>query len=1325
MVTCTLCDSYYASVKERKGSSRERIAGILQGCCQIYEHFISKGHCSALNWWSSNKASGLKDLKKSVNKVTKFVSVKPKKQSHCLFLWDPDIVSEYKNDKLIRRVQPKTIFKNEELWSHCWTEENHQKCTDYDIWKKNHDNKFRQLCTECNTYGRSVYVPGSATVLIGKKSVFIEGGIKSLDPPCLGIASTSEEDPHPYTCDNCWKTRHDLNDLMEKRKASRLKKESGSRIGVSGFRHDYANKQEIEISLNETVKENKLLIKEKKALKRIILDKNSWVDTLHEACITSNDEKLVIDFLGLLNQKQSLQFQVLRNLIGKMKSGNNHKFSAIIKDISSMHLNRLGRTNYSLLEDLLGWCGKTTAAANSKGTRLQLGLNGSVILKAIERYQNSPIIECSDETRALRFVSPIKNSNGDVELVGECWDSNINNWDQCLRYIPRKDEIFSDDFDALKNYIDKLVENDLLAKSVAIHNFAALTGLASIPLIYIVWPTPNKGYKSVDLLRIWDTIRYNCFYDENKLKRPIPLKLLGHATDSAAFQLAAAKTLMSPDQKMLDKNILYLTLGIGESRYAAPYLGYLPSIAYLDYDHEMRLLLKCLKYPTLELTFYPGENSVFASVNHLKELQTICLKEGTELPFSQSDLLFARFLDQNCDAALKIMNNDTANLLDSYVPSSKGTVLYIRAVVCLMTPFLKPSSDPNEMQKKSSKGITIFRLWRKVLQLKALKIHAGKGASENPHKRGKFITSGCYDTAEVLFAAAVCHMLAMYAHFKTLGPEFSAPYKSGTKTTERIISELQGKTTEIQSLDAQPTVGDVLSKVSNVQFNQLTEDNLIKRGAKKQSSTNRRRMSHALKFTQSTSYEYPLHYKDFLDEQRNAYNEGVKEGKVLFETYCQAGAQFLKDKGFWSFLEEQKPDIPLQNQFMGDLPEGYAEKKLTSVKVSDILHQESRSLEHELLKDSFLIDSYHPSQCENTVPEDLSNEEDKEEQKEKNVKWYVTKRNGTKKEMIHISRAIKILLPREYVSRERSRRHIASNFLPGREPIDSSHDLQKYRFYIFKAGVGHCIGKVIFLERNGNSILSCVSTEPGIKFRAILFEEIDDCYVCSSPIRITTWLVSTRIFSEIHLEKDSSDGLYKLSEKSRSVVKRASTEKQIENDRAFAKEIESTNTPMEYLQVEEILNQKVDAKTHSFMYLVKFKDNDEQVWIPACNFAYPVKYQRRKGNVGTETQYACMDTAGETANENYEKVNRKRKNASLQKEVKLKVSKKSINKLQVFKRSTNSSEFISENLEWLGLRTEDVDEIRNGEWLADRHIHAASLLFQKKFPEIHQPLNTN
>ena len=57
------------------------------------------------------------------------------------------------------------------------------------------------------------------------------------------------------------------------------------------------------------------------------------------------------------------------------------------------------------------------------------------------------------------------------------------------------------------------------------------------------------------------------------------------------------------------------------------------------------------------------------SIEHLKELQSLCLKDRCDVPFSDTDLLLARYLDQNCDAALQILNHEVADLLDIHVIS--------------------------------------------------------------------------------------------------------------------------------------------------------------------------------------------------------------------------------------------------------------------------------------------------------------------------------------------------------------------------------------------------------------------------------------------------------------------------------------------------------------------------------------------------------------------------------------------------------------------------------------------------------------------------------
>ena len=102
----------------------------------------------------------------------------------------------------------------------------------------------------------------------------------------------------------------------------------------------------------------------------------------------------------------------------------------------------------------------------------------------------------------------------------------------------------------------------------------------------------------------------------------------------------------------------------------------------------MRLFLKCLKYSSLDLTIWPGECLVIISIEHLKKLQSLCLNDRCDVPFSDTDIRFARHLDENCDPVLRILNHEVADLLYNHVICSNGTSLYIRAAADLMNPFL-------------------------------------------------------------------------------------------------------------------------------------------------------------------------------------------------------------------------------------------------------------------------------------------------------------------------------------------------------------------------------------------------------------------------------------------------------------------------------------------------------------------------------------------------------------------------------------------------------------------------------------------------------------
>ena len=494
------------------------------------------------------------------------------------------------------------------------------------------------------------------------------------------------------------------------------------------------------------------------------------------------------------------------------------------------------------------------------------------------------------------------------------------------------------------------------------------------------------------------------------------------------------------------------------------------------------------------------------------------------------------------------------------------------------------------MQKYTSKGITIFRLWRKILEVKKMRLHSGKNASQFPEKRGKFITVGCFKTAEILFAAATNHMLAMFVHFKGLGPENSSPYKSGTKTTERIISELQGKTTQIQSLDAQPTVSDILNRVSSVQFNQLAEDRLIQNGAKKQASTNRKRLSHSEKTVEKETYQYPKLFSEFLDQQRDSYNEGIIEGKELFEKYCEAGASYLKKKDLWNFLEKKESVVPYQNQFTGSLPVGYGAHKLLNVQSHKLLADMS-SLEEEKLHDDILFEGdiddeqkmFPEEFCDSDNANDIKLKKEQSFRNKNNREWYVSKALNDRITYLHIKRAIKIIIPREYVSRERSRRHIASNYLPGLEPINSDHNVQKYRFYAFKLSSGYHLGKIIFLEDQGNPVVSSNSANAHMTFRAlILSEQGENQFTYSSPLKISRWLNIDRVYSEVHLTSING-GRYLLGKNSENIF-RGIQKKQLEfEDFMLAKKL-SSDVSLEYVEVEDIVDRKADKLSYQYLY---------------------------------------------------------------------------------------------------------------------------------------------
>ena len=97
--------------------------------------------------------------------------------------------------------------------------------------------------------------------------------------------------------------------------------------------------------------------------------------------------------------------------------------------------------------------------------------------------------------------------------MGICFDPNLEKWSEGKVKLPKQDKSLGDkdDFMALKRLIDNVILSESLAKSVSIHKFSALCSLDKPDIVHCLWPTPNVGYKGVDLLKILNTISQKCY----------------------------------------------------------------------------------------------------------------------------------------------------------------------------------------------------------------------------------------------------------------------------------------------------------------------------------------------------------------------------------------------------------------------------------------------------------------------------------------------------------------------------------------------------------------------------------------------------------------------------------------------------------------------------------------------------------------------------------------------------------------------------------------------------------------------------------------------
>ena len=147
------------------------------------------------------------------------------------------------------------------------------------------------------------------------------------------------------------------------------------------------------------------------------------------------------------------------------------------------------------------------------------------------------------------------------------------------------------------------------------------------------------------------------------------------------------------------------------------------------------------------------------------------------------------------------------------------------------------------------------------------------------------------------------------------------------------------------------------------------------------------------------------------------------------------------------------------------------------------------------------------------------------------------------------------------------------------------------------------------------------------------------------------------MYSEVHLTSISR-GRYLVGRNSENIF-REIQKKQLEfEDFMLAKKL-SSDVSLEHVEVEDIVDRKVDQLSHQYLYQVKLKGEIDLVWLNAHNFLELVKYNKRRSQ-------DILPRKPQFAQKPEKEIKRKRKVEGGQSTIPTKIRKKSVNVIQSY-----------------------------------------------------------
>ena len=233
--------------------------------------------------------------------------------------------------------------------------------------------------------------------------------------------------------------------------------------------------------------------------------------------------------------------------------------------------------------------------------------------------------------------------------------------------------------------------------------------------------------------------------------------------------------------------------------------------------------------------------------------------------------------------------------------------------------------------------------------------------------------------------------------------------------------------------------------------------------------------------------------------------------------------------------------------------------------------------------------------------------------------WRISRIEKGHVSSMHVSRTIKMLLPREFISLNRSQRHIASVYLPGKSPLDPDHDILKFSDVAIKAIKGKKkyfeLGRIIYLQENGGSNIFSASSKKGKGFRCrcSLYQLNGNTVSVPADVLVSDWILRRTLLGPVNLRRTSRNGVYELAVESLDSLMKmgyfplssetahgtCADESSKESDIGEDEKLDLLEHG--FYEVDDKIDRQINSKTHEYEYRVRFRGyaESDDAWLPA------------------------------------------------------------------------------------------------------------------------------